>query len=193
MILKTKYINIEISYYFLIIISLILVTDQTYITICFFIAILIHELGHLIFILFYKIKISQISFRTYGINIEIDKNRYLANYKDIFILLSGSLANFIASIYFKYTEQELLVAVNIFIGLFNLIPIESLDGGKIINIILFYFFPMKIAYNISLVISIVFIAIFSILDFLFIIHGNFNVTLTILCVILILKILRNNL
>ena len=190
MIFKTKYFNIEISFYFLVIIAFILTTDKTYITIYFFISILIHELGHLVAILYYKIKISKISFKIYGINIEIDHSRYLANYKDILILSSGSLANFLVAIYFKYNNFIILYFINIFLGIFNLIPIESLDGGKILNIILFLLFPMKVAHNISVFISIFFIAVFSVLDFFFIIHGNLNITLSILCIMLISKILR---
>ncbi|MBP0979312.1 MAG: hypothetical protein J6C55_01540 [Oscillospiraceae bacterium] len=191
MIFKTKYFDLEISFYFLVIIALILSTDKTYINIYFFISILIHELGHLLTILYYKIKISKISLKIYGISIEIIQKRYLANYKDILILLSGSLANFLAAIFFKHNNFIILYFTNIFLGIFNLIPIESLDGGKILNIILFLLFPMKVAYNISIIISIFFITIFFILDFFFIIHGNFNITLSIICFILIFKILKS--
>lgn len=189
-----KNIEIEISYYFLLILSLMVSIDKTGISIYFFLSIIIHELGHIIMIIYYKIKVKKLSFKGYGINIEIDQNKYLANYKDIIILLSGSAANFIVIFFIKLgsiSEKSIIfIVTNLLIGIFNLLPVESLDGGKIMNIILFSKFSMKVAYNISLILTIIFVVFFSTINFLFIIHGKFNITLTLLCIILIIKIIK---
>lgn len=192
MLFKIKKLKIELSFYFLLIISFILVTDQSKIAKYFVLSILIHELGHLIFILYYKIKIDKISFKIYGINIKIEDERYLKNYKDIILLLGGSLANFLAAIItcLFLSDQDVFIMTNLILGVFNLFPVDSLDGGKMINIILFSFLPMNIAYNIILILNIIFIAVFSVINFLFIIHGSFNLTLTILCLMLIFKVIR---
>lgn len=191
---KIKNFNIVISYYFLIIISLILSTNQSNISIYFLYAIAIHEIGHLIFIYLFNVKISTIYFKIYGINIAITKPECISYHNELLILLGGSIANFIVCIILYLTKSTLncMFITNLIIGLFNLLPIESLDGGKIVNIILSSYLPLNIADKISFFTSVVFICTFSIIDFFFILHGKFNITLSILCIILILKIMRNN-
>lgn len=194
MIISRRKLNIEISFYFFAVIVLVIVSDKSNLSLYFFIAMFIHEIGHLITILYYKIKIKKISFKIYGIKIEIDQNKYLTNYQEILILLSGALANFVTALViyiFNINVKPLLIA-NLIIGTFNLLPVDSLDGGKITNIILFSYLPMSTAYCISSIILIIFTTIFFTINFFAIIYGSFNLTLTILCVILILKITQIN-
>ena len=194
MIISRRKLNIEISFYFFSVIVLVIVSDKSNLSLYFFIAMFIHEIGHLITILYYKIKIKKISFKIYGIKIEIDQNKYLTNYQEILILLSGALANFVTALViyiFNINVKPLLIA-NLIIGTFNLLPVDSLDGGKITNIILFSYLPMSTAYCISSIILIIFTTIFFTINFFAIIYGSFNLTLTILCVILILKITQIN-
>ena len=194
MIISRRKLNIEISFYFFAVIVLVIVSDKSNLSLYFFIAMFIHEIGHLITILYYKIKIKKISFKIYGIKIEIDQNKYLTNYQEILILLSGALANFVTALViyiFNINVKPLLIS-NLIIGTFNLLPVDSLDGGKITNIILFSYLPMSTAYCISSIILIIFTTIFFTINFFAIIYGSFNLTLTILCVILILKITQIN-
>lgn len=194
MIISRRKLNIEISFYFFAVIALVIASDKSNLSLHFFIAMFIHEIGHLITILYYKIKIKKISFKIYGIKIEIDQNKYLTNYQEILILLSGALANFVAAliIYIFHINLKPLLISNLIIGTFNLLPVDSLDGGKITNIILFFYLPMSTAYCVSSIILIIFTTIFFTINFFAIIYGSFNLTLTILCVILILKITQIN-
>lgn len=194
MIICKKKLTIEMSFYFFAVIALVISSDKSNLSLYFFISIFIHEIGHLITILYYKMKIKKISFKIYGIKIEIDQNKYLNNYQEILILLSGSLSNFATALViyiFNINLKPLLIA-NLIIGTFNLLPVDSLDGGKITNIILFSYLPMSIAYCISSIILIIFTTIFFAINFFTIIYGTFNLTLTILCVILTFKITQIN-
>lgn len=194
MIICKKKLTIEMSFYFFAVIALVISSDKSNLSLYFFISMFIHEIGHLITILYYKMKIKKISFKIYGIKIEIDQNKYLNNYQEILILLSGSLSNFATALViyiFNINLKPLLIA-NLIIGTFNLLPVDSLDGGKITNIILFSYLPMSIAYCISSIILIIFTTIFFAINFFTIIYGTFNLTLTILCVILTFKITQIN-
>ncbi len=194
MVICKKKLTIEISFYFFAVIALVISSDKSNLSLYFFISMFIHEIGHLITILYYKMKIKKISFKIYGIKIEIDQNKYLNNYQEILILLSGSLSNFATALViyiFNINLKPLLIA-NLIIGTFNLLPVDSLDGGKITNIILFSYLPMSIAYCISSIILIIFTTIFFAINFFTIIYGTFNLTLTILCVILTFKITQIN-
>ena len=194
MVICKKKLTIEMSFYFFAVIALVISSDKSNLSLYFFISMFIHEIGHLITILYYKIKIKKISFKIYGIKIEIDQNKYLNNYQEILILLSGSLSNFATALViyiFNINLKPLLIA-NLIICTFNLLPVDSLDGGKITNIILFSYLPMSIAYRISSIILIIFTTIFFAINFFTIIYGTFNLTLTILCVILTFKITQIN-
>ena len=194
MVICKKKLTIEMSFYFFAVIALVISSDKSNLSLYFFISMFIHEIGHLITILYYKMKIKKISFKIYGIKIEIDQNKYLNNYQEILILLSGSLSNFATALViyiFNINLKPLLIA-NLIIGTFNLLPVDSLDGGKITNIILFSYLPMSIAYCISSIILIIFTTIFFAINFFTIIYGTFNLTLTILCVILTFKITQIN-
>ena len=194
MVICKKKLTIEMSFYFFAVIALVISSDKSNLSLYFFISMFIHEIGHLITILYYKMKIKKISFKIYGIKIEIDQNKYLNNYQEILILLSGSLSNFATALViyiFNINLKPLLIA-NLIIGSFNLLPVDSLDGGKITNIILFSYLPMSIAYCISSIILIIFTTIFFAINFFTIIYGTFNLTLTILCVILTFKITQIN-
>lgn len=191
--MKFKLFNIHfhISYYFASILALIISNDQFIISIFFLLTIIIHELGHLICIYVFKITPSDILFQAYGIQIKLDSIYSMSYSKELVILLGGSGLNFIVSaILFYLHKPQLLFFIisNISIGVFNLLPIHSLDGGRIIYIILTLFTPENIAHKISFCVSLIFILGFSILDFLLILCGTFNISLSLLCIMLILKI-----
>ena len=167
--------------------------DQGYLSLAFISAILIHELGHLIFIFLFRLEVSIIAFKVYGINIRIKENQYVSYHKDLLILIGGSLANFLFAIIlslFLHSNLIYFIITNILIAIFNLLPVESLDGGKIIYIILLNIFDYQAAYSISFGISLIFTVAFCVLNFFMIIYGKFNITLTILCIMLLTKVIR---
>ena len=88
-------------------------------------------------------KPSKIAFNLFDIDIKDDK-RNRRNYReDIFILLGGPIANFIMGVilwllYVRCKNQNVMILLteNLFLGIFNVLPIESLDGGQILYICL---------------------------------------------------------
>ena len=56
--------------------------------------------------------------------------------KKIFILIAGPFVNLIFIIIFFLRGKEELVYINMFIFLFNMMPIYPLDGGKIVENVL---------------------------------------------------------
>lgn len=113
----------------------------------------IHELGHMIVGILLGFKPEKLEIMPYGVSVgfnvkcedynkKIKKGNMLA-IKKLIIALTGPLTNFIITIIFLMVninffgiERELVIYSNILIGIFNLIPIYPLDGGRAIKNIL---------------------------------------------------------
>jgi len=97
---------------------------------------LLHELGHIIFILLFKIKIKRFTLSLYGGLLELNEFDYqkITKYKQIMIYISGIIMNLLFYVIFKnniYGKYHLLLFV------FNLLPIYPLDGYNVIKLLLF--------------------------------------------------------
>lgn len=95
-----------------------------------------HELGHLLFMKLRGIPVKRMVFYGAGIKIIPDKLIDFTGFGTSFlILIGGSGANFtLASALWLINSPEarLFAAINALIGTFNLLPLQYLDGGKII-------------------------------------------------------------
>ena len=99
-----------------------------------------HELGHLIFMKICGIPIKRMVF--YGAGIKIIPGK-LIDFTDFgtsfLILIGGSGANFTLAAglwLINSPTARLFAAINALIGTFNLLPLQYLDGGKIILLLI---------------------------------------------------------
>lgn len=98
---------------------------------------LIHELGHLLTGILLGLKAKGIDIMPFGVSINFEdySNKYIA--KKIIIAIAGPLVNIIIVILGIYNNwEEEIIYANILIGLFNLIPLYPLDGGRILKYII---------------------------------------------------------
>lgn len=130
---------------------------------------IIHELGHFIIMKLYKIKVYKINIYPYGgmikSNILINTN----SKKQMFISLGGILAQLLLLIIIRllynfnilnYYIYNLFIKYNLYIIIFNLIPIYPLDGYKFLNSIIEIFLPYKKSIIFSFIINIISMIIF---------------------------------
>lgn len=97
----------------------------------------IHELGHLFAGILLGLKAKGIDIMPFGVSINFEdySNKYIA--KKIIIAMAGPLVNVIIVILGIYNNwEEEIIYANILIGLFNLIPLYPLDGGRILKYII---------------------------------------------------------
>lgn len=123
-----------------------------------------HELGHMFFGILLGFKPKVLEIMPFGLCIEFDsksenynkkiKNGTLLTIKKMIIAISGPLTNLVFIIVFSIfpisffkIERELVIYSNIIIGIFNLIPIYPLDGGRITKCILTIVYGRKVAYQ----------------------------------------------
>lgn len=141
----------------------------------------LHELGHLFAGILLGFKPQSLKLNALGLSVNFkvntkDYNSKLKNgnilaVKKLVIAISGPLVNFLlVFLFFLFNgkifgiEKNILIYSNLLIGLFNLIPIYPLDGGRIIKNILHISSGLEDTYSyMSLIsfVSIVFLTVFS--------------------------------
>jgi len=91
-----------------------------------------------------------------GFYIEFETSYNIVFIKKIIILLSGPISNFCISLFFyKFNTyfSEKIFLINIFLGIFNLLPIYPLDGENILNQSIQIFCGYKKGNNKSFIVS----------------------------------------
>lgn len=117
-------------------------------------AILIHEVGHLSLMIIFKYYPLGIEIKCFNIKI-IEQFRYKSDfYKDFLITLAGPFFNIIF-FFLLFNSNKRLAFINLYIGLFNLLPAASLDGGQLLFLFLQKRFTAEISARITDVITLI--------------------------------------
>ena len=99
-------------------------------------ACLLHELGHLAVMKMCGIPVKRVLFYGAGIKIMPDKEFCFTDFSSEFtVLIAGSAANFLIAAVSGIPDSfgmRLFSVINILIGVFNLLPLQYLDGGKLL-------------------------------------------------------------
>lgn len=177
----------SISFPFFAIITLLLLVDNNGTILWGISAALVHELGHIFAMVIKKCPPKKISLRAFDINI-VDRTRGARSYNDdLLILMAGPLSNlvFVLVLYFVYRFGNcdwLIVPIfeNIFIAIFNILPIESLDGGQIFFNLLCRKLKVKTATNFTVLMSFLVLLPIAVLGFYILLVSKYNFFLLLL-------------
>lgn len=135
MIFRIKKVYVSISIYFLFMIAWVVISGRSEEFFCCLGALLLHEIGHVVIIYLLKEKISIFYIIPFGFSCRLKNQSKIAQEKLLKITLAGPVTSFIVSgLAFFWTKD--FAIINLIIGLFNLIPIGSLDGGRIFRILM---------------------------------------------------------
>lgn len=200
--LKKIRFKIKFNFYFMSFLTFIFVMDKSYTAIFGVLSAVLHELGHIIAIILKKGNITEIAFGIVNIDISSDSYTFseAESEDELFILLSGPLINLIIALVLKFiyfssgcSMANLVSYQNLFLGIVNLLPISSLDGGRILYILLSKKLDFILAEKIINIISILFLLPICILGFLVLIKSKYNFSLLILgCYLLSYVLFRND-
>lgn len=154
---------------------------------------LFHECGHLFFMMLFSSLPRLIEFGAFGIRIEKSENRLIGYKQEALIALGGVSGNVILSLVglcFYLTEKSgwslRLSVVNVFIALFNLIPVRQLDAGRCLECIFTAFFDEEEGgrwLNIISAVSVLFVTACCVIYNIFV---SFNISFIAVTVYLIL-------
>ncbi len=133
-----------------------------------FVFVFLHESAHYFVSVILKYEIEKMELNMWGGVLQL-RNYVIKPSHEMLILISGPLLNIsialILNILPEYTHNNFIkeiIVVNATLGIFNLLPVAPLDGGKIIRLYLTYFW----GYGKSIKIALFFSKLFSL--FLFI-------------------------
>ena len=174
------FLNVEDYSYILMALGFVLTGHMTNLLI-FTLIILIHEMGHYLIALRNGFNVLKITIYPYGgmtklnynINEKISKELEVAFggifFQIIFYLIMVLLYNYgcVREYIFDMYKQY-----NISILMFNILPIYPLDGGKILNLLLFEILPYKLANKVTVYLSLIIIIVIMIHN-----YYDFNYTM----------------
>ena len=118
-------------------------------------AVLLHECGHILLLILTGGKLKGVSFSLCGITM---KAEYPPSYSaKIMISLGGPLVGILAFLLCRNAGKTLALFsdINLWLSLFNLLPISFLDGGSAMESCLLLFLPYEYATALSRAVSLV--------------------------------------
>ncbi len=184
--MKIKLFNtkITLSYPLVAGLTLVLVLDHTGMAFCCVLSAICHELGHIIAIKYYKAPIKAIKLSAFDINIQ-DLQKCKRPFKaEIIITLSGIFVNIVLFLLaiIVYNSSNLYIMKyfamsNLSLGIFNALPVETLDGGNALQLILQRNFSDKAVYVITLTASLLCVIPLGIVGFLVLLRSPYNFTI----------------
>ena len=125
-----------------------------------YLIVLVHEAGHIFFGYLFNYKVKKINIYPFGGITIFESNLNNKFISDFLVSLGGVIFQLLLFLVIKRTDTyayKIFSTYNTSIMFFNLIPIVSLDGGKIVNAIINHFIPYKKALKVSIYISYIFI------------------------------------
>lgn len=103
----------------------------------------IHELGHILTSMYFKWQIDKILFLPFG-GITIFKENLNRPIKEEFlILIMGPLFQILGYLFFQRFFSSIFLSYHLFFLIFNLLPLIPLDGSKLLELGLQYFYSFK--------------------------------------------------
>lgn len=129
---KLRDISIEVSFWFVAVIALMLTLFPEAQAFYCFIFCIIHECGHLFTMLLLGKKVASVKFGYFGIKIFTDK-KFLPEMKEAAIAAGGPAMNLFAAAILFIAGQENFAIMNLTLAFFNLLPVSILDGGHILS------------------------------------------------------------
>lgn len=189
--LKVNNFSINLSFPVLALCALVVISNQYTNYILCITAVVIHESGHLFIMFLFNRKPKALEVKLFNITIVQDSRYKTAFYKDVLITAAGPLFNILIYLLFFGFYPE-FATVNLFIGLFNLLPAASLDGGQIIYLFLTKFFTAEKSAKIADIITIITAFPVFVSGILLLFNSKYNFSLLFIGIYLFLSLFFKN-
>lgn len=185
--------EIYISFLFSAVIAFMIATDRTGLVIPTLFSVLLHEVGHLIFMWIFECEPKSIKLVPASISITMGMSA--KKYGDLLISLAGPMVNLImfCSLYVNFLITKSAFSldcalINLAFFTFNMLPVSGLDGGTVLKIILSKKFkdPLK-AERIVRIITLAVGLLVGVIGITLIINGELNISVFIVAIYIIIS------
>lgn len=183
--------EIYISFLFCAVITIMLLTDKTGFLLPALFAIIMHEIGHLFMMWLLECSPKRVKLIPASIQITTPFQKRYRN--DILIAIAGPAVNIVLflTLYFNYlafgNEITLYFALlNLVIAIFNLLPVNGLDGGTILYCVLAKFKGSDKAAVILRIITLILAILIIVTAVTLTFRGNFNLSFYIIGIYLLI-------
>ncbi|MBQ9165345.1 MAG: site-2 protease family protein, partial [Oscillospiraceae bacterium] len=135
--------HLEVKPSFWVLLALLLLTGENsrMLLLCF-IACTAHELGHLMAACWLRLRVKKLTVSAIGLILDIPRDcSYLGEF---FLAASGPIASFLFAGLASQLAGEgsaLLAGISLMQGCFNLLPVQPLDGGEMLRVLLAQLLP----------------------------------------------------
>lgn len=167
--------EIVLHYSFFLVLFLFIILDKAGFATGFLIASIVHELGHLIAMKSYQVRVQSISLSLLGIHIKSREEKIIGVSSEVMILMAGAFINSIFAAIFGFVPCQFfmkLSACNLLLAVFQLMPLNGLDGGSILRIWSSQIFGLQKGYIIAKVVSFLFCGFIVAMAILYMNFGN---------------------
>ena len=196
---QLRHLCIEISFPLVALMTAVIIFDTSMSVIICFASVIAHETGHLLAMKYFGSYPQKIKLTLFDIAIIDRKKITRSNKAELVITLAGVTVNFILVTisYFLMNISEnsyiqMIFDTNFTLGLFNSLPIDSLDGGQALIILLSMKFSPFTSMKILDIISFVILIPVAVMGFLVLLQSRYNFTLLLTALYLISIILLKN-
>ncbi|MBD8961101.1 MAG: hypothetical protein EGR81_02380 [Ruminococcaceae bacterium] len=130
--LRIRGVPVIIDYYFIAVLTLMLVVFKNENILMCFVFCILHELGHLTAMTFFGERAKSVTLGYFGMRIDCGA-RILPKIPEIVIAAAGPTVNLILMLFCRLFKLDEAAQINLSLAVFNLLPVTMLDGGKILS------------------------------------------------------------
>ena len=115
-------------------------------------AVLVHELGHVLFLRAFGAQINRVNLSVFGL--EIDYRGFVSIPKTAIAVFAGPLFGGLYALIAVYITSDFFAmscSISLMLTIFNLLPVMPLDGGRLVSCVL----PLELARRLSFVCSVI--------------------------------------
>lgn len=187
--LRIANLDLYIGYEAIAAMTAVLLLDRDNRVIFCFLAAILHELGHLLLMFLCGVRVRAIRLRLFDVLIQSDEAPTVK--ADVLITLGGVAANFLFAL-LLYPVGMKYALPHLALGVFNLLPVMSLDGGHLLEIWMDKrFSPRTVAITLK-VTSFVFLLPLMTAGLYVLLNSGYNYSLLIISIYLIVLLFLKN-